>query len=82
MGPIVKITLKSQETQAPIMVWVVLRLKEPRNTNTYNGLDSFSNLKSRNTGNYDGLGDLPTQETKKLKLSADGRELSMRPVAS
>ena len=38
-----------------------------------NGVDGFQLEKPSNTSNYNGPGDLPTQETKKPKLSADGR---------
>ena len=42
LGPIVKITLKSQETQAVTMGWMFLLLRS-RNTIAYNGLDAISN---------------------------------------
>ena len=39
----------------------------------------FRLKRSRNTSNSNGLDDLLTQEVKKLKLSAEGRELSNGP---
>ena len=64
------------------MVWMVLRLTKSETEAPTFALDGSQLKKPRNTSNYNGLGDLPTQETKKFKLSADGRELSMSPIAS
>ena len=49
MGQIVKITLKSQETQAILMVWVIIQLKKSRNSSNYNCFGGFTDPKNKET---------------------------------